>query len=96
MAWTKKTYPNMSRKGNSNGRWVDGSSQTHYRNKINAKDKQIVHHIDGNKKNNTKSNLEVMTRANHNKDHPEKGGNRKCKNGYIWNKKIKSCVNIKN
>ena len=92
MAWTKKSYPNMSRKGSSNGRWVDGSSQTHYRNKTKAKPNQVVHHIDGNKKNNKKSNLEVMSRAKHNKDHPEKGGNRKCKSGYIWNKKIKSCI----
>ena len=37
-----------------------------------------------------------MTRAKHNKDHPEKGGNRKCKSGYVWSSKIKSCVGIKN
>jgi len=92
MAWTKKSYPNMARNGNKNGRWLDGSSQTHYRNKTKAKPKQIVHHIDGNKKNNKNSNLQVMSKSKHNKVHPEKGGNKKCKSGHIWNKKIKSCV----
>ena len=96
MAWTKKSYPKMSRRGSENGRWKDGSSQTHYRNKTNAKSGQVVHHSDGNKKNNSRSNLTIISKAQHNKDHPEKGGNRKCKSGYVWSKKIKSCVGIKN
>ena len=29
MAWAKRGYPSMARKGRKNGRWVDGSSQTH-------------------------------------------------------------------
>ena len=37
MAWLKKSYPKMARSGSSNGRWIDGSSQTHYRNQSNAK-----------------------------------------------------------
>ena len=44
MAWNKKSYPKMARSGSSNGRWIDGSSQTHYRNKTNAKSGQVVHH----------------------------------------------------
>jgi hypothetical protein len=95
VAWKKKSYPKMSRKGSSNGRWVDGSSQTHYRNKANAKSGQVVHHLDGNKKNNSKSNLKLVSKAKHNKEHPEKGGNRKCKSGYVWSSKVKSCVSRK-
>ena len=96
MAWEKKSYPKMSRTGSSNGRWVDGTSQTHYRNKAKAKPGQVVHHSDGNKKNTNKSNLKLISKAQHNKDHPEKGGNRKCKSGYVWSSKNKSCVGIKN
>ena len=86
----------MARGGSKNGRWKDGSSQTHYRNKTNAKSGQVVHHSDGNKKNNSRSNLRLVSKAQHNKDHPEKGGTRKCKSGYAWSSKIKSCVGIKN
>jgi|TARA_Y100000296_G_scaffold26581_1_gene31266 hypothetical protein len=75
--WTKKSYPKMSRKGKKNGRWKDGSSQTHYRNKANAKSGQVVHHKDGNKKNNSRSNVKVVSKSKHNKLHPEKGGNMK-------------------
>jgi hypothetical protein len=67
----------MSRKGKKNGRWKDGSSQTHYRNKANAKSGQVVHHKDGNKKNNSRSNVKVVSKSKHNKLHPEKGGNMK-------------------
>ena len=95
MAWKKKSYPKMSRSGSSNGRWVDGTSQTHYRNKAKAKPGQVVHHSDGNKKNTNKSNLKLISKAQHNKEHPEKGGNRKCKSGYVWSSKIKSCVSRK-
>jgi len=95
VAWEKKSYPKMSRTGSSNGRWVDGTSQTHYRNKAKAKPGQVVHHSDGNKKNTNKSNLKLISKAQHNKEHPEKGGNRKCKSGYVWSSKIKSCVSRK-
>ena len=92
MAWLKKSYPSMSRDGSKNGRWKDGSSQTHYRNKANAKSGKVVHHIDGNKANNSNSNVRVISKSKHNKVHPEKGGVRKCKSGHIWSKKIKGCV----
>jgi len=93
--WSKKSYPKMARGGNKNGRWIDGSSQTHYRNKANAKSGEVVHHEDGNKKNNSSSNLKKISKSKHNKVHPEKGGNRKCSKGHIWNKKVKKCVLIK-
>ena len=85
----------MARDGRSNGRWKDGSSQTHYRNKANAKPGAVVHHLDGDKSNNSKSNIRVISKSKHNKVHPEKGGNRKCKSGYLWSMKAKSCVKIK-
>jgi hypothetical protein len=89
--WTKNKYPNMARNGNKNGRWIDGSSQTHYRNKTNAKAGEVVHHKDGNKKNNSLSNLKKISKSKHNKVHPEKG----CKPGQVWNRKTKRCVAIK-
>ena len=72
MAWAKKSYPKMARGGSKNGRWIDGSSQPHYRNKTKAKSGQVVHHSDGNKKNNNRSNLRLVSKSQHNKDHPEK------------------------
>ena len=53
----------MARDGSKNGRWKDGSSQTHYRNKANAKKGEVVHHQDGNKKNNNSSNLKKISKA---------------------------------
>ena len=95
MTWKKNKYPSMARDGKKNGRWKDGSSQTHYRNKTKAKPGEVVHHLDGNKKNNNYSNLKKISKAKHNKEHPEKGGNRKCKKGHVWNMKIKKCITIK-
>ena len=92
MAWRKKSYSSMARDGSKNGRWKDGSSQTHYRNKAKAGAGRVVHHLDGNKSNNSRSNVRVISKSEHNKVHPEKGGTRKCKSGYVWSKKIKSCV----
>ena len=85
----------MARNGSKNGRWKDGSSQTHYRNKANAKSGEVVHHKDGSKKNNSRSNIEVVSKSTHNKVHPEKGGDRKCGSGSVWSKKLKSCVSVK-
>ena len=85
----------MARDGRSNGRWKDGSSQTHYRNNSSAKPGAVVHHLDGSKSNNSKSNVRVISKSEHNKVHPEKGGNRKCKSGYVWSKKVKSCIKTK-
>jgi len=92
--WKKERYPSMSRKGSRNGRWIDGSSQTHYRNKANAPEGKVVHHLDSNKSNNSKSNVKVISKAEHNKEHPEKGGNRKCKSDFTWSKKTKTCVRL--
>tara|TARA_R100000365_G_C2678067_1_gene24585 strand:- start:124 stop:447 length:324 start_codon:yes stop_codon:yes gene_type:complete len=93
--WKRKGgYSSMARNGRSNGRWKDGSSQTHYRNKANAPKGKIVHHIDDNKSNNSKSNIKVISKAEHNKIHPEKGGSRKCKSGFTWSKKTKACIRL--
>jgi hypothetical protein len=35
---------------------------------------QVVHHKDHNKKNTKKSNLKLVSKPQHNKEHPEKGG----------------------
>jgi len=93
--WRKSSYSSMARNARSNGRWKDGSSQTHYRNKANAGSGEVVHHKDGNKKNNNPSNIKKISKSEHNKEHPEKGGRRKCKSGYVWSKKVKTCVAIK-
>ncbi len=85
----------MARKGRKNGRWVDGSSQTHYRNKAKAGPGKVVHHADGNKSNNSRSNVSVISKAEHNKVHPEKGGKRRCSEGYSWSKQSKSCIKLK-
>ena len=92
MAWSKKNYSSMARVGSKNGRWKDGSSQTHNRNNAGAGPGKVVHHEDGNKANNSKSNIKVISKSKHNKVHPEKGGNRKCKSGYVWSKKLKACA----
>ena len=85
----------MARKGRKNGRWVDGSSQTHYRNKAKAGPGKVVNHLDGNKSNNRGSNVNVISKAEHNKVHPEKGGTRRCGKGYSWSKESKSCIKLK-
>ena len=92
--WKKKSYSSMARDGSKNGRWKDGSSQTHYRNKANNPKGKIVHHVDGNKSNNSKSNIRVISKAEHNKEHPEKGGRRKCKSGFTWSKKTGTCTRL--
>ncbi len=71
----KKKSP-MARTGKSNGRWKGGTSKSYYRKKAGAKkgDGKIVHHKDHNKKNSSKKNLKLVTPAQHNKLHPEKGG----------------------
>ena len=95
MAWAKRGYPSMARNGRKNGRWIDGSSQTHYRNKAKAGPGKVVHHADGNKSNNSRSNVSVISKAEHNKVHPEKGGKRRCSEGYSWSKQSKSCIKLK-
>ena len=41
-----------------------------------------------------KSNIKVISKAEHNKVHPEKGGRKKCKSGFSWNKKAKACIRL--
>ena len=50
---------NMKRLASKNGRWQGGKSSIYRRNLTNAKPGEIVHHIDGNKSNNTRANFEV-------------------------------------
>jgi hypothetical protein len=72
--------PNMARIGKKNPRWKGGKSSDYRRRITNAKDGELVHHKDHNKKNNTKVNLKVLKPGKgitaigrHNKVHPEKG-----------------------
>lgn len=51
--------------------------------KLNAD--EVVHHIDGNKRNNKPENLQVMTRSEHIREHLRRGGGRLCS----------SCIDIK-
>lgn len=49
-----------------------------HRLKVGAKDGQVVHHKDGNPGNNSKSNLQVTSKAGHNKiDKKHHNGGRK-------------------
>src|SRR5689334_14621241 len=65
--------------GKSNGRWKNGRSVSFYRRKAGKKtgDGKIVHHVSGGKKGgkgyNAKAKLKLMSPAQHNKVHPEKG-----------------------
>lgn len=70
----------MARIGKTNPRWKGGVSSDYRRRITKAKDGELVHHIDHNKKHNTKSNFVVLKPGNgvtaigkHNKKHPEKG-----------------------
>ena len=76
--WKKKSYSSMARDGRKNGRWKDGSSQTHYRNKANAPKGKVVHHKDGNKRNNSPSNLTVLRKSVHRAIHRAKSINKRC------------------
>jgi hypothetical protein len=56
-----------------NGRFKWGKSSDYRRRITKAKPWEIVHHVDHNKKNNSKSNFEkVDWIGEHNKKHPEK------------------------
>jgi len=66
--------PNMARFKGENGRWKGGKSSDFRRRITNAKKGELVHHKDGRKSNNAKSNLrKVKGTGAHNKLHPEKG-----------------------
>lgn len=67
---------NMARMGKSNGRW-DGGKSSDYRRRVMGASKgdgKEIHHINGNKSDNRKSNFAKITKAEHNRRHPEKGG----------------------
>lgn len=56
-----------------NGRWLGWKSSDYRRRITNAKPWEIVHHKDGTKTNNKKSNFEKLDWIwEHNKKHPEK------------------------
>lgn len=63
----------------ANGRWANWVSSDYRRRITNAKPGELVHHIDHNKKDNKKSNFEVLKPTKtmnaiwvHNSRHPEK------------------------
>lgn len=62
--------------GKENGRFDGGKSSDYRRRVTDAKPGELVHHIDGNKAHNTKSNFQVLKPnkgvtaiGNHNKHH---------------------------
>ena len=74
----------MARTGKSNGAWKGGRSAHYYRRKANAGKGDVVHHKSGGKggkgkpgvhtaKTAKRGNLKKVTKAQHNKLHPEKG-----------------------
>ena len=71
-----KKNPNMARKAKTNGRWKGGKSSDYRRRVAGAKkgDGKEVHHKDKTKSNNSKSNFTLISKAEHNKRHKEKGG----------------------
>jgi len=81
MATKAKSRPKLHGKkggkqfGSSNGRWKGGRSKTYRRRITKAKSGDVVHHKDKNKSHNKPSNLVKVSKAKHNKLHPEKGGN---------------------
>jgi len=52
--------PKMARQGKSNGRWKGGKSSDYRRNVTNAKPGELVHHKNGKKSDNKKSNFQVL------------------------------------
>lgn len=69
----------MARVGKSNGRWKGGRSKSYRRRVTKAKPGQIVHHKDGNKSNNKKSNFKIIKKKGkisatgmHNKHHGDR------------------------
>ena len=79
--WNKKSP--MARTGKSNGSWKGGKSAHYYRRKANAGKNEVVHHVAGGKGGSGKpgvhtaksasKGLKKVTKAQHNKLHPEKG-----------------------
>jgi hypothetical protein len=78
--WSKKSP--MARTGKSNGSWKGGKSAHYYRRKANAGKGQVVHHVSGgggtkdtgvHTARTAKKGLRKVSKAQHNKLHPEKG-----------------------
>ena len=79
--WNKKSP--MARTGKSTGAWKGGKSAHYYRRKANAGKGEVVHHKSGGKggrgkpgvhtAKTAKQGLQKVTKAQHNKLHPEKG-----------------------
>ena len=74
------TMTSKQRMGNDNGRWKGGKSSDYRRRVTSAKPGELVHHRDGNKADNKRSNFAVLKPGKgitaigrHNKAHPEKG-----------------------
>lgn len=74
------TMKSKQRMGSENGRWAGGKSSDYRRRVTNAKPGTLVHHKDGNKADNKRSNFVVLKPGKgitaigkHNKKHPEKG-----------------------
>lgn len=72
--------------GKQNGRWKGGTSSDYRRRITNAKKGELVHHKNGNKQDNKKSNLKKLKPSNgisaigkHNQEHPSKGRKKKKK-----------------
>lgn len=74
------TMKSKQRMGSENGRWDGGKSSDYRRRITSAKKGELVHHKNGNKADNKKSNFAVLKPSKgvtaigkHNKKHPEKG-----------------------
>ena len=70
---------NMARLGRKNPKWKDGRSSDYRRRITKAKKNELVHHRNKDKKDNRRSNFEVLkprksvtARGVHNKRHPER------------------------
>jgi len=73
----KDKKKSLMRTGASNGAWKGGKSSHYYRRKASAGPGEVVHHVNKKKSDNRESNLKKVTKARHNKLHPEKGRKRK-------------------
>jgi hypothetical protein len=69
----KDKKKSLMRTGSQNGAWKGGKSAHAVRRKVKAKPGEVVHHKDHNKNNTKTSNLQKVSKAKHNKLHPEKG-----------------------
>lgn len=69
----KDKKKSLMRTGAQNGSWKGGKSAHYYRRKAGAGPGQVVHHKNKKKSDNRRSNLSKVSKARHNKLHPEKG-----------------------